>query len=320
MTRQLPPLNALRAFEAAARHMSFTKAADELHVTPAAISHQVKALEEYLGIQLFRRLTRGLLLTDAGQAALPGMRESFDGLAAAVARLRGAEESGVLNVSSLNSFVAKWLIHRVDQFSRDHPDIDVRISASTGLVDFARDDVDLTIRYGRGDYPGLRVELLMDEELFPVCSPKLLDGANPLKTADDLRHHTLLHDDSFKQFYHEQFEKTFHGFFPDWRVWLDAAGARRVDPSHGPAMSPSYMVIQAAIEGQGVALARSVLVMDDLAAGVLVKPFELTLPLDFSYYLVYLETAAERPKIAAFRAWIMEEAGKRQAPTLSAAQ
>ena len=320
MTRQLPPLNALRAFETAARHMSFTQAADELHVTPAAISHQVKALEEYLGIQLFRRLTRGIRLTDAGQAALPGLRESFDGLAAAVMQLRGAEESGVLNVSSLHSFAAKWLIHRIDQFSSDHPDIDARISASTGLVDFARDDVDLAIRYGLGDYPGLRVELLMKEELFPVCSPKLLEGTNPLKAPDDLRHHSLLHDDSFNQFYHEQFEKTFHGSFPDWSTWLSAAGVHEIDSSHGTAMSPSYTVIQAAIEGQGVALGRSVLVGDDLATGVLVKPFELSLPLDFAYYLVYPETAADRPKIAAFRAWIMEEAGRQQAPTVSAAQ
>ncbi len=312
MVRRLPPLNALRAFEAAGRHLSFTKAAEELHVTPAAISHQVKALEDYLGVQLFRRLTRGLLLTDAGQTCLPGLGKSFDGLAAAVENLRGLEEGGVLTVSVLTSLAAKWLVPRLDRFHKAYPDIDVRISSTIRLVDFARDGVDLAIRYGLGHWPGLRADLMRTEELFPVCSPALLEGPHPLRTPDDLRHHTLLHDESWKV--------VFIDAYPEWSTWLEAAGVRDIEPTHGPGLSPSSMVIQAAIDGQGVALGRSVLVEADLADGRLVKPFALTLPVDYAYYVVSPETAAERPKVAAFREWIMEEAGKQQAPTFSAVQ
>jgi len=312
MTRQLPPLNALRAFEAAARHMSFTKAADELHVTPAAISHQVKALEEYLGIQLFRRLTRGILLTDAGQTCWPGIGKSLDGLAVAVEGLKGMEETGVLTVSVLQSFATKWLVPNLDKFHSRHPEIDLHISSTIRLADFARDNVDLAIRYGLGQWPGLRADLLRTEELFPVCSPALLEGPNPLRTPDDLRHHTLLHDESWKV--------VFVGAYPEWSDWMAAAGVTDIDATRGPSILPSAMVIQAAIDRQGVALGRSVLVEADLASGLLVKPFDISIPVDYSYYVVCPEAAAERPKIAAFRAWIMEEAGKRQAPTLSAAQ
>jgi LysR family transcriptional regulator, glycine cleavage system transcriptional activator len=320
MTQRLPSLNALRAFEAAGRHLSFTKAAEELHVTPAAVGHQIKMLEEDLGVRLFRRLTRAIALTETGQILLPGIRDGFDRFENALERLRGQEESGVLNVGVPLSLSAKWLVHRLERFHQAYPDIDLRIAASIGIVDFARDDIDLTIRYGRGDYPGLRVELLMREELFPVCSPKFLEGPHPIKTPDDLRHHTLLHDDSFKQPYHEQFIKTFHGSFPNWHTWLEAAGAEDVDPTQGLRLSPPLVVIQAAIEGHGVALGRGALVNADLAAGLLVKPFELTLPLNFGYYFVCPEATTDQPKIAAFRTWIMEEAKSHQAPTLSAAQ
>ena len=306
MVRRLPPLNALRAFEAAGRHLSFTKAAAELHVTPAAVSHQVKALEDTLGVKLFRRLTRGLLLTDAGQALLPGLGKGFDGLAAAVEGLSGLEDGGVLTVSVLQSLAAKWLVPRLDRFHAAHPDIDLRVSSTIRLVDFARDDVDLAIRYGRGRWPGLRAELMLTEELFPVCSPALLEGPHPLKQPDDLRHHTLLHDESWKV--------VFIGDFPEWSAWLETAGVGDIDATHGPGMSPSAMVIQAAIDGQGVALGRSVLVAADLADGRLVKPFEPTIPLDYAYYLVCLESAAERPKVAAFRQWIMAEAGRGMSP------
>ena len=302
MARRLPPLNALRAFEAAGRHLSFTKAAAELHVTPAAVSHQVKALEDTLGVKLFRRLTRGLLLTDAGQALLPGLGKGFDGLAAAVEGLSGLEDGGVLTVSVLQSLAAKWLVPRLDRFHDAHPDIDLRVSSATRLVDFARDDVDLAIRYGLGRWPGLRADLLRTEELFPVCSPALLEGPHPLKQPDDLRHHTLLHDESWKV--------VFIGAFPEWSAWLEAAGVGDIDATHGPGMSPSAMVIQAALDGQGVALGRSVLVEADLADGRLVKPFEPTIPLDYAYYVVCPESAAERPKVAAFRQWIMAEAGR----------
>ncbi|MFQ6019094.1 MAG: transcriptional regulator GcvA [Kiloniellaceae bacterium] len=312
MARRLPPLNALRAFEAAGRHLSFTKAAEELNVTAAAVSHQVKALEDYLGVQLFRRLTRGLLLTDAGQTCLPGLKESFDGLAAAVERLRGLEERGALTISVAQSFSAKWLVPRLDRFHKAYPDIDVRIFSTSRLVDFARDDVDLAIRYGLGRWPGLRIDLLRTEEIFPVCSPALLEGPHPLKVPEDLRWHTLLHDALFKTVFGDDAQ--------DWRTWLQAAGVSDIDPTRGPSLSPLSMVIQAAIDGQGVALGRSVLVEADLADGRLVKPFELTIPVDYAYYVVSPETAAGRPKVAAFREWIMEEAGRQQAPTLPAVQ
>ncbi len=184
----------------------------------------------------------------------------------------------------------------------------MRVSSTIRLVDFARDDVDLAIRYGRGRWPGLRADLMLTEELFPVCSPALLEGPHPLKEPDDLRHHTLLHDESWKVVFIDE--------FPEWGTWLEAAGVGDIDPTHGPGLSPSVMMIQAAIDGQGLALGRSVLVKADLADGRLIKAFELTIPLDYAYYVVCPENAAERPKVAAFRQWIMEEAGTQQAPTL----
>ena len=183
MARNLPPLNSLRAFEAAARHLSFTKAAEELHVTPAAISHQIKALEEQMGVPLFRRLTRALRLTQAGQAALPPMRDGFDKLADAVDLLRAHDESGAITVSLDPSFAAKWLVPRLDRFRAAHPDLDVRLDATDRLVDFQRDNVDLAIRYGGGHYPGLEAERLLSEEIFPVCSPNLRQGPEPLEQA-----------------------------------------------------------------------------------------------------------------------------------------
>ena len=309
MTQRLPPLNALRAFEAAGRHLSFTKAAEELHVTPAAVGHQVKVLEDYLGVQLFRRLTRAIALTDAGQDLLPGLRDGFVRIEEAVERLRGLEERGVLNVSAAQSLMAKWLVPRLDRFHKAYPDIDLRIFSTGRLVDFARDDVDVAVRYGLGNWPGLRVDLLRTEEMFPVCSPALLEGPHPLKTPDDLRHHTLLHDALYKSIFGDA--------APDWSTWLEAAGVRDIDATHGTALSPWSMVIQAAIDGQGVALGGSVIVEADLADGRLVKPFALTIPVDYAYYIVCPETAAERPKVAAFRKWIMEEAGT---PAFSAVQ
>jgi LysR family glycine cleavage system transcriptional activator len=303
MSRGLPPLNSLKAFEAAGRHMSFAKAAEELHVTPAAISHQVKALEGHLGIQLFRRLPHGLLLTDAGRSCLPELGKSFDGIAAAIDDLRSREETGVLTVSVMPSLAAKRLLPALDRFQTRHPDIDLHIWATTRSVDLARDSVDVAIRYGRGHWPGLRADLLRTEELFPVCSPLLLDGPHPLKVPDDLRHHTLLHDLFWTT--------SFAGEFPDWSTWLEEAGVAGIDPTRGLALTPSDMVFDAAIAGRGVALGRSVLVETDLAEGRLVKPFDLSISLDFAYYVVCPETGADRPKVAAFREWISEELNAR---------
>jgi LysR family glycine cleavage system transcriptional activator len=297
MARQLPPLNALRAFESAARHLSFTKAADELFVTQAAVSHQIKSLEAHLGIQLFRRLNRRLLLTDAGQAYFPVLRDALDMMSRATLRLRSQDEAGNIKISVLPSFAAKWLLPRLPRFSRSNPSIDVLVSASDQIVDFDQDDFDMAIRYGRGNYPGLRVDPMMGDRIFPVCSPRLLEGLHPLRTADDLRHHTLLHDDMART------DESSN----DWRGWLRAAGITCIDPERGPAYSHSSMVIQAAIEGHGVALGRTSLIGDDLAAGRLVCPFGPIIPGPFSYYLVAPAETADQPKICAFRAWIQEE-------------
>lgn len=293
MSRRLPPLNALRAFEAAARHLSFTRAAEELHVTQAAVSHQVKSLEDYLGIKLFRRFNRSLLLTDEGQGYLPTLTKAFDLMQEATTRLAKKEAGGPLTVSVLPSFAARWLVPRLGRFRRAHPEVDLRIDPEPGLADFAHGDVDVGIRYGRGVYPGLRADRLMEEDIFPVCSPALLEGEHPLKHPEDLAHHILLHDDG-------------HG---DWRTWLLAAQVEAVDPNRGTVFTDSSMLIEAAKRGQGVALARSVLAADELEAGTLVRPFgRQSVPSEYAYYIVCPEDTADLPKIKAFREWVLAEA------------
>lgn len=295
--RRLPPLNALRAFEAAAQHLSFTKAAGELNVTQAAISHQIRALEDWLGMPLFRRQNRALLLTDAGQAYLPAMRDAFDLMHQATAKLRQRDRSGALNVSTFTSFAAKWLMPRLGRFTSAHPEIEIRLGINDTLLDFGSDEVDVGVRYGRGDWRNLHIELLMTEEVFVVCSPKLLEGEHPLREPADLRHHTLLHDDLPE----------------DWSTWLDAAGvddAVKVRARGDLVFNHSEMVLQGAAEGLGVALGRSALVADDLAAGRLVKPFNLQLPTQSAYYVVHSENAGDRPKIKAFTDWLHEEAAR----------
>src|SRR5499433_34672 len=296
MARHLPPLNALRAFEAAARHLSFTKAARELHVTQAAVSHQIKGLEEYLGVPLFHRHRKAVLLTEAGQICLPGLRDGFDRLAAAVDSIRNLDNANVLTVTTSPSLAAKWLVPRLDQFRKAHPDFEVRIDASTNLVDFERENVDIGIRYGGGSYPGLESELLFEIEVFPVCSPGLCKGRHGLRAPADLKWHTLLHT-----------EWRARGEEPDWRMWLLAAGAPDVDWTRGPQFNDVTVAIQAAIEGQGVALGRGALVAADLKAGRLVRPFRLSVAGRFRYYLVYPAAALKRPKVAAFREWLLQE-------------
>jgi LysR family glycine cleavage system transcriptional activator len=298
MARRLPPLNALRAFEAAARHLSISKAADELSVTPAAVSHQVKALEETLGLPLFRRLDRAIMLTDAGQLLLPGLRDGFDALAQAVARIEAEQDHATLTVSTGPSIAAQWLVPRLDRFRRACPDIDLRIAATDRVVDFAREDADVAIRYGAGDYPGLRAELLFTDEIVPVCSVKLCQGPPPLRAPGDLKNHTLLHVewDSAKE------------SATNWHMWLLAAGVSDVDANRGPRFSQESMAAQAASEGHGVALIGSRLVADDLAVGRLIRPFDLSLPSAFATYVVAPESSMARPKVAAFFDWILAEA------------
>jgi LysR family glycine cleavage system transcriptional activator len=299
MARRLPPLNGLRAFEASARYLSFTKAAEELNVTPAAVSQQVKSLEEYFGVQLFKRLTRALMLTDSGQLVLPILQEGFDKLAEADRILRSRQDNRILTVSVAPSFGAKWLVPKLDSFRRAYPDYDIRIDATDARADFRRDNVDIALRYGLGQYPGLMSECLMTEIAVPVCNPRLQEGEHPLQVPDDLRHHTLLHIQW----------KMESDAAPNWRMWLKAAGLHDIDPDRGPQFSMESMAIQAAIEGQGVSLISTALVEEDIASGRLVRPFpeDINQQTKFCYFLVYPESHLQRPKVAAFRDWVQKQ-------------
>jgi LysR family glycine cleavage system transcriptional activator len=292
---RLPSLNGLRAFEAAARHLSFTKAAEELNVTQTAISHQIKRLEEELGLKLFARQNRSLALTADGRDYLPGIRAAFQDLRLATERLKRRENANVLTVSTITSFAAKWLMPRVSKFQQQHPSIDVRVTTSTELTDFGSDGVDVAIRYGHGKWPGLRSDWLMADELFPVCSPALLKGEHPIRTPADLKHHTLLYASRDMEDY--------------WRLWLTAAGVS-LEILKQPVLQFDmiFMTVQAAIDGLGVAVGRTAFVESDLAAGRLVAPFDVTLPIDVGFYLVCPEQAADTPKISAFREWLLATA------------
>jgi LysR family glycine cleavage system transcriptional activator len=292
MTGRLPSLNGLRAFEAAARHLSFTQAASELNVTQTAISHQIKRLEQELGVRLFVRQNRSLTLTPEASQYLPGVRAAFNDLKLATDRLLRKDQDHVLTVSTLASLAAKWLLPRLSAFQEAHPGIDVRITTSTGLVDFQRDNVDAAIRYGRGQWPGVRADWLMADEVFPVCSPALANGTKPLKCPEDLRDHVLLH--------------TSNANSDDWRLWLTAAGLP-ADLSKQPGVTFDliFMTIQAAIDSIGVAMGRTSYVQDDIAKGRLVVPFKIALPADAGFYLVSPQARADSPKLSAFREWLV---------------
>jgi LysR family glycine cleavage system transcriptional activator len=291
MPYHLPSLNALRAFEAAARHLSFKEAARELFVTRGAVSQQVKALESELGVPLFRRLTRQIVLTAEGQALLPKVRQAFQLISSASEGLMAGQQSATLTISTFPSFAAKWLVPRLGSFTEHHPEIDVRVGATPEVVNFARGGVDLAIRQGQGDYSGLHSDFLLHAELFPVCSPALLKGPLPLREPADLGRHHLLH----------------HQRAAEWELWLRAHNVEGVDLSHGTRFSDDALVLEAAINGQGVAITREPLATADLAAGLLVRPFPHTIPDLFAYYLVCLPERANEPKIAAFREWIVQE-------------
>src|SRR5215469_1452209 len=291
MAARLPSLNGLRAFEAAARHMSFTLAASELNVTQTAISHQIRRLEEELGVRLFARQNRSLELTPEAREYLPGIRAAFNDLRLATDRLKRKDNDRVLTVSTLASLAAKWLLPRLSSFQQAHPTIDVRITTSTSLVDFRHDDVDAAIRYGRGHWPGVRAQWLMADELFPVCSPALLKGDKPLRCPEDLANHTLLHTS---------------GYDDDWRLWLTAAGLpSNISKQPGLSFDLSFMTVQAAIDGIGVAMGRTSYVQDDIAKGRLVVPFKIALPADAGFYLVSPEAVEAPPKLRLFRNWLL---------------
>jgi LysR family transcriptional regulator, glycine cleavage system transcriptional activator len=294
----LPPLNALRAFEAAARHLSLSLAANELNVTPAAISHQVRLLEDHIGLRVFERNGRGILLTDAGAAGLNDLREAFAHLSAAMNAIGSLGETGALSVSVAPSFAGKWLLPRLDSFEREHPEIDVHVSASMQLADFARDRVDVAVRYGAGGYPDLFFEKLLTETVIPVCSPELLDG-KVLYSARDLLGLTLLHDESPDN----------DPSCPNWEMWLRAAGVVDAEADRGPRFNQASLVIESAVRGRGVALAKSTLAEADIRAGRLVRPIEAERPVDFAYYFVAPRAKLNLPKVVHFRDWLRRQAG-----------
>ena len=313
---RLPPLNALKAFEAAARHLSVKRAAAELNVTPAAVSHQIRTLEEYLGVQLFHRYNRALELTDAARACLPKLREGFDCLIKAVEVLRAQKVTGAFTVSAAPSFAARWLMPRLHRFFEAHPEVDVRVSArmrqiseggkgtvaERATIDAWLADSDIAILYGRGDYPGFHVDKLLPLTVTPICSPRLITGQSPLTRPEDLRSHMLLHDDTGDLYDGEAF----------WEVWLKTAGVNGVDTTRGPHFSHAVLAFEAAIEGAGVLATMPVLAAADLHAARLITPFALRVPLQSAYYLVCTDTAMTRPAVSAFREWLLSEAAREE--------
>lgn len=291
MLRRLPALNALKAFEAAARHESFTRAAEELCVTQGAVSHQVKALEAELGIKLFNRERQRLVITEAGRDYLAVLRDAFDRIAVGTERLIQRQSSGVLTVSTSPDFAAKWLVHRLGRFAEVHSGIDLRISATLHHVDFAREDVDLAVRHGDGSWAGLDVVRLGSEQLFAVCSPKLLSGRQRLSKPSDVLKFPLLHLDDRKA----------------WSRWLEAVGVD-AELSQGPVLNRASMVIDAAVDGQGIALARTTLAAWDLINGRLVRPFAETLRIPKTYWIICPKATSMLPKIVTFRNWLLAEA------------
>jgi LysR family glycine cleavage system transcriptional activator len=292
MRRQLPPLNAVRAFEASARHLSFTRAADELAVTQAAVSQHVRRLEDWLQVKLFRRHEGRLELTQAGHVYIHPLTQAFDQIADATARIRPGARHGLLSVTTTPPFATKWLVPRLSRFSAEHPAIDVRLTTSNRLVDFDQDGIDVAVRLGPGDWPGLEAEKLFDEEVFPVCSPALMDGEHPLRAPQDLQFHTLLHDDSLVH----------------WRYWLRLAEVNEVEWTRGPRFSDSANLLDAAVAGQGVALGQRVLAALDLAQGRLVKPFGLVVRNAYGFHVAVKPGGMDRPAVRAFRDWLFAEA------------
>ncbi len=309
MSARFPPLNALRAFEIAARHLSFKLAAEELSVTPTAISHQIRGLEEDLGVPLFRRLTRALELTPEGEAMLPKLREAMAAITASVEAVRALRPVSRLSVVAPPSFASRWLVPRLHRFSRLHPGIELHLASATKAIDASDagglgvdppqrgDGAQLWIRFGSGRYPGYRADWLFEPEYTAVCSPALLRAKLPLRQPSDLQRHNLIYDDTVP----DSRER------PTWVQWLEAAGVPAVRPEAGLHFSDSGLAIAAALDGLGVALLSKPLVAAEVAAGRLVVPFDIGVRRRFAYYVVTPEATAEVPTVAAFRAWLLDE-------------
>lgn len=296
MSRRLPPLNSLKVFEAAARHLSFTRAAEELFVTQAAVSHQIKALEEFLGLKLFRRRNRALLLTEEGQSYFLDIKDIFTLVAEATDKVLERSEKGALTIALPPSFAIQWLVPRLADFNSQELDIDVRIKAVDMDESSLTDDVDVAIYYGRGNWPGLRADKLYQEYLIPLCSPAILLGSKPLTSLSDLQQHTLLHGTSRKE----------------WKQFAKQNGLVGVNVNHGPIFSHSTMVLQAAAHGQGIALGNNVLAQPEIDAGRLIAPFDEVLVSKNAFYVVCHEKQADTGRIATFRDWMLAKAQSEQ--------
>lgn len=289
MEHQLPPLNALRAFEATARHLSVKNAADELCVTPGAVSQLVKTLELHLGVQLFRRVNRGVFLTDAGQAYLPPVRNAFRQISDATQKVAVPAETGLLTVSATPFFASAWLVPRLKSFQDAHPDIDLQVLTSNALADFSRDGVDVAIRHGMGQYPGLASQRVLTVEMVPVAAPALVaENGKPKKPADLLKWPRV--NDADRK---------------GWRLWFEAQGIEDAGPARGPSFDDAGLLLQAALAGQGAALLPAAMMAPEIAQGRLVQLSKVTWLEDFAYYLVCPEASRDRPKVAAFRDWLL---------------
>ncbi|TPL93570.1 transcriptional regulator GcvA [Mesorhizobium sp. B2-3-12] len=303
MMALLPGTRALRTLEAAARHLNFTRAADELGLTPAAVSHQIKEIEDQLGFVLFTRTSRTIRLTEAGTVLYEAATDTLDLLGRAVMRARKlARGTEFLKVTLDAQFAAKWLMRRVENFRKQHPGIELRFDIAYGLRDFDLDDVDVGIRFGAGKYPGLCAHRLFDNIIIPVCSPSLLSSGPPLREPRDLFNHTLAHIEWARQ----------GVTWPNWRMWMAAAGVDDFDDSRTVVFGTSTDAVQAALDGNAVALADFAMVANDLSEGRLVRPFELSIRVapEFAYFLVYPQATADDPRIVAFREWILEEVAR----------
>lgn len=296
MKRSLPPLNAIRAFEATSRHLSATRAAAELHITPAAISHQIKILESYFETKLFKRLNRQLLLTDAGQNYALALQDIFNRLKEETKKITKHQQTS-LSITVEPAFAMYWLVPRISKFKKLHPGIDLKIDASYEVVDFKKNQIDLGIRCSQGKHPGLVSTLLFRNELYTVCNPCILEK-QPLNKPNDLKQHVLLHETAAISY----------PDYPNWEIWLKAAGANEVDPAMGLFFETGYLLIQAALDGQGIALERRAFVESLIEKGRLVRPFNFSLKQKTGgYHLVIPEHRVNDPKIEAFRKWMLSE-------------
>jgi LysR family glycine cleavage system transcriptional activator len=296
VSRTLPPLETFRFFEAAARHLSFTEAAEEMHVTHGAVSQRIKRLEEHLGMSLFRRSGRRMLLTDEGRRLLERVRTAIGELAEGVEAIRSSNKERILTISMMPAFATYWLLPRLAKFIERHPDIEVNIRASLSLTDFTRDEVDMAIRFGPGTWPGLTSIKLYDEELVPVCSPAFRGGRLP-RSPGNLLKMPLLHDER-----------------QPWSLWFKAVGLEYRDPGEGPRYSEQAILLAAAIAGLGVALARALFVQADLESGRLVRLFPHSVRTKFSYFIVYPQRSEPLGKVQAFQQWLLDQASGPQRP------